>query len=188
VIKLAWRWGRLLIFAGLAGCAVAPDMRDAASDAFIRTGRFALTAQDVMETTPEAVQGGFTWHDDGHTLRLDLNNPLGSTLAQVRVEPGRAVLLYRDGRQEQAADPDMLVARVLGRTVPLADLRVWLRGQVMTAATGVERDAQGRLVAFSQAGWRVQLSRFDAQGPRLLRLSRQDADRRVHMRLVIDSP
>ena len=50
----------------------------------------------------------------------------------------------------------------------------------------VARDAEGRVTGFEQAGWRVELSRFDALGPRLLILSRQDDTKKIVIRLVVD--
>ena len=38
-------------------------------------------------------------------------------------------------------------------------------------ADGLKRDAQGRPESFGQDGWQARLSRYDAQGPRLLVLS-----------------
>jgi hypothetical protein len=38
------------------------------------------------------VQGSFVWRDVGGRLTLDLNNPFGSTLARVQVDPDQAVV------------------------------------------------------------------------------------------------
>ncbi|XOT98020.1 lipoprotein localization factor LolB, partial [Alcaligenes pakistanensis] len=39
---------------------------------------------------------------------------------------------------------------------------------------------------FEQSGWRVTLSRYDEQGPRLLQLNRHEASRSISVRLVVD--
>jgi len=184
---LRWqRWcASALLFTLLVACATVERIDEGAAGAFSRTGRFALTVQ-TPDAPPQATQGGFAWHDDGEALRVHLTNPVGSVLAQLRVQPDRAVLVRSDGSQEQAQAPDALAARVLGRAVPVSSLRAWLRGRVSPQAAEVERDAMGRILAFTQDGWRVQCARFDAQGPRLLRLSRHDAGQHVQLRLVID--
>src|SRR5690606_34620535 len=126
----------------------------------------------------EAVQGGFAWRDTGAQLLLDLANPLGSTLARVSVEPGRATLTRSDGSTETAPDADALVLQVLGGEVPVAGLRYWLRGQAGPAPVQERaNDAQGRLSSLRQDGWLVQLSRYDEQGPRQLRLLRSQDNR-----------
>jgi len=171
----------------LVSCATVRRIDDGVADAFSRTGRFALTVQ-TPDAPPQATQGGFAWHDDGRVLRVNLTNPVGSVLAQLRVAPERAVLVRGHEDEEAAQDPDALAARVLGRAVPVARLRTWLRAQVSLQATDVEHDDQGRVSAFTQDGWRVRWSRFDAHGPRVLRLTRSDAPgQHVQLRLVIDS-
>jgi outer membrane lipoprotein LolB len=42
------------------------------------------------------------------------------------------------------------------------------------------------VAGFAQDGWRVRLSRYDAQGPALLQLNRNDSNRSISARMVID--
>ncbi len=171
----------------LAGCATPQRIAGQADEnAFDRTGRFALTVEQRNEA-PEAVQGGFAWHDAGDVLLLDLANPLGSTLARVEVRPGHAVLQRSNGATEAASSPDALVEQVLGSPIPVAGLRHWLKGRTGPGAQQLQTDEQGRPAQFIQGGWRVVLSRYDAQGPRLLQLSRNEAQRDIRVRLAVDS-
>jgi len=184
--RRVWRCVWILPLLVLAACAHVQSISVDAPGTFARTGRFSLTVQ-APDAPAQATQGGFAWADDDHTLRVNLSNPVGTVLAQLRVDAARALLARSDGSQEQAANPDALLLRVLGRAVPVAGLRAWLQGRVEARAQDVERDAAGRVARFSQDGWQVQFARFDAQGPRLLRLNRQEAGgERVQLRLVID--
>lgn len=183
------RW--LLAAAGtllLGGCAAPPRIGEGPpGQAFERRGRFAVSV-NYFSGRQEAVQGGFAWHDTARTLMLDLANPLGSTLARVQVTPGQAVLTRSDGTTETAAHPDALIEQVLGSPIPVAGLRDWLRGRSGPApVSGLERDAEGRPTVFMQDGWRVQLSRYDALGPGLLQMNRNDAHRTLSVRLVVDA-
>src|SRR5690606_40590682 len=65
----------------LAGCA-GPARIVGDGTAFERTGRFAVNVTEAGGAQ-EAVQGGFAWRDTGRLLRLDLVNPLGTTLARI---------------------------------------------------------------------------------------------------------
>ena len=172
----------------LSACASPPKIGQHAIDGvFERTGRFALSVTHTGGRQ-EAVQGGFAWHDSGRELTLDLANPLGSTLARVQVLPGQSVLTRANGSTERAQHPDALVELVLGSPIPVAGLRDWLQGQTGSAAvTNLEKDSDGKISAFSQQGWRVQLSRYDAAGPALLQMNRHDATRTISVRLVVDS-
>lgn len=170
----------------LAACA-GPARIAGEGPAFERTGRFAV---NVTETgvAPQAVQGGFAWRDTGRVLRLDLANPLGSTLARVVVEPAGAVLEYADGSTESAPNADALIAQVMGAALPVAELRDWLQGRVGTSNTqNMARDDQGRPESFSQGGWQLRFSRYDSLGPGLLRLERRDGARHISVRLVVDT-
>lgn len=155
---------------------------------FERVGRFAVSAESPGEPQ-QAAQGGFAWQDAGNVLRVDLATPMGATLARVVVEPGQARLTPAEGDEVFAATADELLERALGTPVPVAQLRYWLRGQLGAGATeAVQRDEQGRPLRFRQQGWSVALSRYDEQGPQLLRLERQDAGRQLNVRLVVDAP
>jgi len=184
-----WRVGALACLCGLllAACATPNKIvGEGGGRAFDRTGRFAVTVA-YRDGRQDAVQGGFAWHDAGDQLVLDLANPLGSTLARVKVSPGMAVMTRSNGDTESAADADGLVAKVLGSPIPVAGLRDWLQGRTGAAPVGeLRKNDAGQPIAFKQAGWQVALSRYDSLGPRLLRLSRGEADRDISVRLVVD--
>ena len=170
----------------LAACA-GPTRIAGDGEAFERTGRFAVNVTDPGSPT-EAVQGGFAWRDSGRVLRLDLVNPLGSTLARIVVDPSRAVLEHADGSTEVAKDADALLAEVMGTALPVANLRDWLQGRTGSGpVSDLQNDAQGRPESFTQQGWQLRLSRYDAQGPGLLRLDRRDGSRKISVRLAIDT-
>lgn len=172
----------------LAACATPQHIGGVAGGGvFERVGRFAVNAESPGQAQ-EAAQGGFAWQDAGSILRVDLATPMGATLARVVVEPGQARLTPAEGDAIQAATADDLLERVLGTPVPVAQLRHWLRGQLGPgAAEDIQRDEQGRPLRFRQHGWSVSLSRYDAQGPQLLRLERQDAGRQLNVRLAVDA-
>jgi len=91
-LRRAWRYTCFLPLLVLAACASVQKIPSDAPDTFARTGRFSLTVQ-APDAPTQATQGGFAWADDGKTLRVNLSNPLGTVLAQLRVEAGRALVL-----------------------------------------------------------------------------------------------
>lgn len=171
----------------LAACATPHrTYNDSAGPSFDRSGRFALSVT-YAGGKQDAVQGGFSWHDTGTVLMLDLANPLGNTLARVQVDADSATLIRSDGSTEQASHPDALVEQVLGSPIPVGGLRDWLRGDTGNdKVLHLQSNPDGKPASFTQNGWRVQLSRYDAQGPALLQLNRNDANRTISMRLVVD--
>jgi len=188
----AWlRWALLAMLAlTLAACTTTPKPIEGASpDAFSRIGRFAITVNEESGKQ-SAVQGGFSWSDDGRRYVLDLTNPLGSTEARVEGEPGAASLTKADGTRLVADNPDALAEDALGSSVPVSGLRDWLRGKLPAEpeASDVSRDELGRPASFEQGGWRAKLSRYDTLGPQLLVLERLEPGRRVTVRLVVNQP
>lgn len=172
----------------VAGCVTPARIEGTgAASEFSRVGRFALTVNQD-DGKQQALQGGFSWLDDGRRFVLDLTNPLGSTQARVQGRPGNATLEKSDGTLLYAADPDALAEEALGSRIPVAGLRDWLRGRLpqRPPATDVERDAEQHLAAFLQGGWQARLSRYDSLGPQVLMLERQEPGRRIVLRLVIN--
>ena len=184
------RWALMAMLAAvLAACTTPKPIEGASADAFSRIGRFALTVNEESGKQ-NAVQGGFSWSDDGRRYVLDLTNPLGSTEARVEGRPGAASLTKSDGTRLVADNPDALAEEALGSSVPVSGLRDWLRGKLAAQpeAAEVARDELGRPTAFEQGGWRARLSRYDALGPQLLVLERLEPGRRILLRLVVNQP
>lgn len=186
---MRWTWLAALVLA-LGACTILPKpIEGVPADAFSRVGRFAITVNEESGRQ-HAVQGGFSWSDDGRRYVLDLTNPLGSTEARIEGRPGAASLTKADGTRLAADNPDALAEDALGSRMPVSGLRDWLRGRLpgQPEANEVARDELGRPVAFGQGGWRARLSRYDALGPQMLVLERQEPGRRIRVRLVIDRP
>lgn len=172
----------------LTACAVAPkptEPNPANEEVFSRSGRFALSIS-AADGTKDAVQGGFQWEESPQQLQLDLNNPMGTVLARVLVTPQGAALQYPNGEVEYAKSPDALVEQLLGYMIPVEGMRDWLRGQTGSALTTDLQQADGRPSYFQQNNWRVNLKRYDDQGPRLLQMYRNQAQQNISVRIVID--
>jgi|SRR5690625_68092 len=182
------RWLAVVTLAVLLGACAHPAMEPDESARLQRHGRFSLTVIEAGDTV-DAIQGGFAWKDTGHQVQVDLSNPLGSTLARITVGTKQAELQYSDGRREVARSPDALAAKVLGNPIPVSGLRYWLHGQTSEdshgsskADTVPENDTQ----EFTDAGWHVNLSQYDAQGPTRLLLERREGHQQLKLRLVVN--
>lgn len=172
----------------LTACAVAPKPTtqiSAEDDVFSRIGRFALSV-DAADGTKDAVQGGFQWEESPQQLQLDLNNPMGTVLARVLVTSQGAALQYPNGEVEYASSPDALVEQLLGYMIPVEGMRDWLRGQTGSRPTTDLQQENGQPSYFQQDNWRVNLKRYDEQGPRLLQMYRNQAQQNISVRVVVD--
>lgn len=186
-----WKIALSIVALSLAvvGCGVTPKIETAASaqqsELFQRSGRFALSVEK-NNGERDAVQGGFVWHEQQQQIQLDLNNPMGTVLARVVVDEQGSRLIYPSGDIEYAASPDALVAQLLGYELPVSGMKDWLRGQTGAGSVTELKQEQGRIVYFSQDNWRVQLQRYDEQGPRVLQMHRTQAAHAFSVRIVVD--
>lgn len=188
------RWVRqwllvLVIPMALAGCASPSFQSDSLSVLQERAGRFSMQAQSVNQP-PDALQGSFVWRKLVGGWQLDLNTPVGSTLARLSVTPEGAMLEQPDAPTRRAVSAEELLATILGAPVPLDALQDWIDGRVRheSEVTQLVRDSQGRVMSFEQAGWQVSFDRYGAFGPGRIRLQGRQLDQDIDLRLVFEQP
>jgi outer membrane lipoprotein LolB len=175
----------------LAGCATPsapPGPAAGEGPPNLWTGRFAATVTEAGDgAREERSSGRFLLRVEGPSTELELSSPLGQTIAQVRLDDGRATLLAADGKSWQAPSAEALTEQVFGWRVPLANLPDWLEGRI---AEPTERDGL-RIVAGLDHGWSVRIDASESGRPRRLALDwpagAGTGERRLSLRLVVDS-
>lgn len=151
--------------AWLAGCTQLPRTpAPELADAPVRTGRLALSVQDQPGQSMSAT---FELRGRSEAGQLTLLNPLGSTVAVLRWQPGSATLATPGREPQQFPTLETMVQQATGAPLPVAALFDWLAG-TPTAVPGWEPDLsqlnEGRLRAVRrepppQADLRVVLDR-----------------------------
>lgn len=132
----------------VAGCAqLARTPVPELADAPVRTGRLALSVQDQPAQSMSAT---FELRGRSEAGQLTLLNPLGSTVAVLRWQPGSATLATPGREPQQFPSLETMVQHATGAPIPVAALFDWLGGTA-TAVPGWEPDlsqlAEGRLRA-----------------------------------------
>lgn len=153
-----------------------------------------LSVRYLKNGRDEALHGSFTWLQRPDTTVINLLSPLGQTLAVITITPTSAAIEQSGQPTRIAAEPDALVADVLGWPLPIAGLRDWLQGFAI--------DAQGRrnAVAFNDTtalktgdGWTLKYATWDNSDaahphPKRIDMTRNTTEAgEVAIRLVIDS-
>ncbi len=140
---------------------------------------------DALATTPEraparAITAAFELSGDAERGRLDLNTPLGTTLARARWEPGNVAVNTPQGASTYP-DLDAMTRELLGEDLPLAAFFDWLRGRPWPGAaiTSTRSTAE-----FAQLGWEVNLSQFSNSWVSLMRTQIPV----VSVRIKLDKP
>ncbi len=154
-------------------------------------GRFAVRYEDAHYRTKHAY-GHFSWAEKENTVTLELNNPLGQTLAIITA-PRSSILpptafvqtpspIAEQARIEwpnhtaQTADSaELLMQKTLGFTIPLRPLR-----QVL-----LEMTSSAPLRSIEQDGWVVErMSRTHFSAAQRFTLEHRDPPA-VHVKLII---
>ncbi len=136
----AWqRWlGVLLLCMLLGACAQPPRTSANQPPSDVWTGRLALA---VDGKAAQSFSAGFSLEGTPERGELTLSTPLGTLLAALRWEPGRAELQSPSG--DRAANSlDELLTDAVGTAIPVAALFAWLKGDAVTA-TGWQADLSG---------------------------------------------
>ncbi len=169
------RLAGLLVGLGLllGGCA-APlpeaDTSPAAEAAFeARTAQlealdsWRLVARLGLASGEEYWSAQLNWRVQEGQHVLDLSGPMGRGGGRLTLsESGRALLVTRSGERFQAQDPDALVARVLGESIPVSGMVYWVRGLLHPEASyQLDVDADGRPLEIHQSGWTIEYNEFE---------------------------
>jgi outer membrane lipoprotein LolB len=156
-------------------------------------GRFSVVT--TLAGKRDSGSGRFKLAVAGDATVLDLDTPLGSTLARVEVDPRGARLTASSDsgpREVRGADAEALTSEVLGWPLPVAGFRDWIEGRPVPTKPSIDRTTNtGK--AFEQDGWTVSvLERFEQGGaPRRLLLERPETQQpapAISLRLVLDEP
>jgi outer membrane lipoprotein LolB len=157
-------------------------------------GRFSVVT--TLAGKRDTGSGRFKLAVDRSAVVLDLDSPLGSTLARVQVDPQGARLIAPGNagqREVRGANAEALTYEVLGWPLPVAGFRDWIDGRPVPTRPSSERAvSEGK--GFEQDGWIVSvLERFDEGrgAPRRLLFERaetQEPTPAISLRLVLDQP
>jgi len=142
----------------LAGCSTLTPPDDQPSGELL-AGRMSVQVAATDTEPAHSLSASFELSGTPQRGRLDMNTPLGSTVARARWSPAAVVLDTPQG-QTRHATLDEMTRAVVGEALPLPALFDWLRGRPWPGAASVSCVAP-EPAGFSQLGWRVDLSRFD---------------------------
>jgi outer membrane lipoprotein LolB len=154
-------------------------------------GRFALkveriTIAETQSSQQDSAQGGFALQSAEQGITLELNSPLGQTLAVIRSTPSSASLTLADGKSYQAANAQDLLEGQLGWRLPIDRLP---RALAILNSEQIALEARATKIAEALGSdWSAQLVEL-AGGRRRLGLTWQGVSRNVTklvLTLIID--
>jgi outer membrane lipoprotein LolB len=146
---------KLFLVAALAGCVNLP--RHGPTE-----GGFVLRGNLGVVQDEESFSARFYWRQNGPNFLIDLWGPLGQGRVALAGNDRRLELREGDGKVITEGAPDAVMRQHLGWSLPLSVLPEWVQGRPAGNAPVVDAiyDEAGRLTAFSQLDWRVELERY----------------------------
>lgn len=182
----AWRRWIALLALTLSACATTPT----AAPERAYAGRFAAIA--VNGAQRDSVSGRFVIEVRGERRTIDLATPVGTTIARIEIEPGRASATGPQLQTVTGPDADELIERLLGWRLPVAGLADWINGQPMAERPARTRRDGDRITEIEQDGWTIRIGEYS---PATARPSRLVLDRAptgtypaVSVRIIVDDP
>jgi outer membrane lipoprotein LolB len=150
----------IVFFLLVGGCASLPQDLPAA-------GGFHLRGKMGVVQASESFSARFLWRQNGAAYALDLWGPLGQGRVQLTGNRRRLELRDGEGAVISRGTPEAVMVEHLGFSLPLAVLEQWVRGRPAAEIPLADAvyDDSGRLTAFSQLDWHVQLERYRPVGP-----------------------
>ena len=148
---------------------------------------FHLRGRIAIKNGADGGSGRFDWTQKGDQIEFELSAPLSNQTWRLEGQPGSYTLTDSKGAPQQSDDAKQLIYAASGWTIPMQELRYWVRGARAESANAQEAqlsfDATGRLSVLKQNGWTVNYERYsdasDGALPSKLRAFKGEAQVKV---------
>lgn len=120
--------------------------------------RWQLSGKIGLRATNMAESALIDWRHCGSTFDISLAGPLGQTGAHISGRGEQIVVQLRNREPVVTREPEALLQREFGWTIPLHALEYWVRGEAAPGASAeISSDPAlpGRPVTLAQFGWQV---------------------------------
>lgn len=152
--KSAWLMGLLGIV--LTACAMRPPMPDRAPAdlAFRVEGKISVRGDNA------AASASFVWWQRTDSYEVEFWGPLGSQRTRIQGNETSFTIIDATGQRTAATNPETLMHRQLGWSVPIQALSHWLQGtpSPILPWDNASRDESGHFTTFRQSNWQVQIT------------------------------
>lgn len=158
-----------LLLGACAGVPTDPGQRDLGSApweghraAVDRLQRWSLRGRVALHTPEAGWQAGLVWTQMASGYSLRIMAPLGQGTYGLDGGLTEVALRTPDNRIHVARDPEALLQRNLGWSLPVSGLHYWVRGIPDPRADidSLGTDASGRLTELQQSGWHIRVREY----------------------------
>ncbi|MFN7782196.1 MAG: lipoprotein insertase outer membrane protein LolB [Lysobacterales bacterium] len=185
----------VLLLVMLSGCARTPLRGPDAELLAAQAGREAalapidhwrLTGRLAVSGEGEGGSGRIDWEQRGEAYTIELSAPVSRQSWRLSGDASGARLEGHGQVPLEDRDPEALLHRAAGWSMPLEQLRAWVRGARTRGQADIAFGEQGLPALLQQAGWRIEYRNWgEFDGLALpVRVFAESGERRV--RLVVD--
>jgi len=112
-------------------------------------------------TPKQAINANVDWTQNNKVYTIELFGPLGLGATSITNASGRVVLDEAGNKTVSAENPEFLMDRQLGWSVPVLGLIYWARGlPIPNAPKAYTLNQYGTLTALEQDGWSIRYDKY----------------------------
>lgn len=185
-----------VLLAAIHGCRTAPERPPASTSEQAWEARhtrlshwahWAFKGRVAIRHEDEGWQAGLRWLQDSDRFEIQVLDPLGRKVADIRGGTGGVLLTTSRGESARAGDPESLMRDVLGWSLPISGMRYWVLGvpDPRGGEASLELDEAGRLIRLGQSGWDVNYRRYRPVEPLDMPTRMTLANRELDIKLIV---
>ncbi len=148
---------------------------------------WTLEGRIAVKSGNEGWSANLFWEHDGGQERLRLYGPFGQGAVSIILQNQMIYINEGNGVVNSSRDPEELLTRKLGFSVPLGSLRYWVLGlPAPDISYQAELDDKGGLKGFQQQAWVLGFENFENVGNFVMPQKMTIQGSQVRLRLVVD--
>lgn len=135
-------------------------------DKIIKLDKWKLKGRIALTMERQAWSASLQWQQQQQNYQLRIIAPLGQGSVELEGDGRGVTLQVSKDRVLHAHDPETLLQKSFGWSVPVAGLMYWVRG-IPVPDKRIKKlllDDEGRVSEMEQSGWMVTYSRYSSQG------------------------
>lgn len=160
----------------LTACASSPAPKATPSDAYPHwqahqarlnaITHWQVSGRIFMQTQDDGFSSQIDWVNRDQIYQIRFTAPMGQGVYDLQGEPGKVSMTMPNNQTETASNPESLMQKTLGVSLPVSGLSYWLRGlpNPANSSRDILLDTHERLIRLEQQGWKIIISRYRQQG------------------------
>lgn len=185
----AFKRAIIFIFFSLfvTACSIKPDSKLIPSSVSSVKDAYAwqLTGKILIKIPDDKSSANLFWVHTPQQNEMNLTSVLGTNILSLEIQKQMTKLVF-DGKSYQDKDPEMLLQRLTGWSVPVKLLPYWITGQFDKDISVISRNAQGlptRLRTKTDFPWHINIASWQklngVQLPKLMLLEQGQLELKV---------